>query len=107
MSLDTKNPSEENVELQKKEIDVERASSFDTDAEENHLIRPSFEYTELEEKALWRRVDLHVMPILAGLYLASFLDRSSVSLATPMPRDCGHGRVSEADRRSSSCLPLR
>lgn len=34
--------------------------------------------TEEEEKRLWRKVDLRLMPILALMYLLSFMDRGDL-----------------------------
>jgi hypothetical protein len=36
--------------------------------------------TEAEEKRLWRKVDMRLMPILALMYLLSFMDRGELYL---------------------------
>lgn len=39
---------------------------------------PPPQLTEEEEKKLWRKVDARLMPILALLYLLSFMDRGGL-----------------------------
>lgn len=34
--------------------------------------------TPQEEKRLWRKIDMRIMPIATSLYLCSFLDRSNI-----------------------------
>ena len=41
---------------------------------------PPPQLSEAEEKRLWRKVDLKLMPILALLYLLSFIDRGKAPL---------------------------
>ncbi len=36
--------------------------------------------TEEQEKKLWRKIDLRLMPILSLMYLFSFLDRGSLTV---------------------------
>lgn len=40
------------------------------------------EQTDINEKALLRKMDMHVLPALTILYLLSFLDRSNGASAT-------------------------
>lgn len=42
-------------------------------AEPTALVRPAKVFNAEEEKALYRRIDLRIMPILAVLYLLSFM----------------------------------
>ena len=39
---------------------------------------PPPQLSEVEEKKLWRKVDLRLLPILTLLYLLSFIDRGKV-----------------------------
>ena len=41
--------------------------------------------SEAEEKKLWRKVDLKLLPVLALLYLLSFIDRGKVSFYLILP----------------------
>jgi hypothetical protein len=41
--------------------------------------------TEEQEKRLWRKIDLRLMPILALMYLFSFLDRGKCPVAPYRP----------------------
>lgn len=55
---------------------VEKASSeksYDFGGETS--LPPPPTLTEAEEKKLWRKIDARLMPILALLYLLSFIDR--------------------------------
>lgn len=49
------------------EAEIDRASSADDDTP--RALSPE------EEKRLWRKVDLRLMPILSLIYLLSFMDR--------------------------------
>jgi len=53
-------------------------------------ISPPLQLSEAEEKKLWRKIDLRLLPILTLLYLLSFMDRGNV----PVRLDWA-GRVSE------------
>ena len=44
---------------------------------EDNLPPPSH-LSEAEEKKLWRKVDLRLLPILTLLYLMSFMDRGDI-----------------------------
>jgi hypothetical protein len=50
-----------------------RSEVFEFGGEEN--LPPPPKLTEEEERKLWRKIDLRLMPILALLYLLSFIDR--------------------------------
>ena len=43
--------------------------------------------TEEEERRLWRRVDLHIMPYITLMYLCSFVDRSNIGACVYSVRD--------------------
>jgi hypothetical protein len=73
--------------------------------------------TEEEEKKLWRKVDLRLMPILALMYLLSFMDRGELHLLrlslrylhafkkeTSVMRDCRAFRPSSTSLIISSML---
>lgn len=46
----------------------------------NSSLPPPPKLSPEEEKRLWRRIDLRLMPILAVMYLMSFLDRGMHNL---------------------------
>jgi len=41
----------------------------------NIVVPPPMMLTEEQEKKLWRKIDLKILPILTLMYLFSFLDR--------------------------------
>lgn len=45
------------------------------------LTRPTRVFTAEEERKLYRKVDMRIMPILALLYLLSFMDRGNIGNA--------------------------
>lgn len=45
------------------------------------LYRPDVDTSDIDEKKLMRRVDWHVIPWLALLYLLNFMDRGSIGNA--------------------------
>jgi len=47
------------------------------DAKSDNL-SPPLQLSEAEEKKLWRKIDLKLLPILTLLYLLSFMDRGNV-----------------------------
>lgn len=47
----------------------------------DHLYRPEIDTSGIDEKKLMRRIDLHIIPWLAVLYLLNFLDRGSIGNA--------------------------
>jgi len=48
------------------------------------VVPPPMTLTEEQEKKLWRKIDLRILPILSLLYLFSFLDRGKYHLALPI-----------------------
>ncbi|KAL7336798.1 MFS general substrate transporter [Rhodotorula toruloides] len=48
---------------------------------DGHVKLPSRMFTPAEEKKLYRKVDLRIMPILSLLYLLSFMDRGNIGNA--------------------------
>ena len=58
----------------KQDIDV-ASSVEDVDFGGESKLPPPPTLTEEEERKLWRKVDLKLMPILSLMYLLSFLDR--------------------------------
>jgi len=42
------------------------------------LYRPEIDTSNVDSKKLMRRVDIHVIPWLALLYLANFIDRGTI-----------------------------
>lgn len=59
---------------------VEDVASFPELASAGYLVRPSRVFTTAEEKALYRKLDFRIMPILAVLYLLSFMVRQCPGL---------------------------
>lgn len=74
----------DNVSLEKKQADPEvvetvlASSSVDFGGESK--LPPPPKLTPEQEKKLYRKVDLWLMPILTLMYLASFLDRGMLLL---------------------------
>ncbi|GAA5840352.1 hypothetical protein JCM5353_002791 [Sporobolomyces roseus] len=56
-------------------------SSTEGGVQEGMIRRPARMYTPEEEKKLYRKIDRKIMPILALLYLLSFMDRSNIGNA--------------------------
>jgi hypothetical protein len=48
------------------------------------VVPPPATLTKEEEKKLWRKIDLKILPILTLLYLFSFLDRGEHHPALPV-----------------------
>lgn len=44
-------------------------------------VHPNQDWTVAEEKALLRRIDLHIFPMLCAVFALSLLDRSNISAA--------------------------
>lgn len=64
----------------------------DTSGENSDVYRSDVDTSDVDERKLMRRIDWHVVPWLAVLYLLNFLDRGSI----------GNAKVSSADMTSSS-----
>lgn len=47
----------------------------------DHVFRPEVDISGVDEKRLMRRIDWHVVPWLAVLYLLNFLDRGNIGNA--------------------------
>ncbi|KAK4048922.1 hypothetical protein OIV83_004478 [Microbotryomycetes sp. JL201] len=45
------------------------------------VVKPAREFTAAEEAKLYRKVDIHLLPMLAILYLLSFMDRGNIGNA--------------------------
>ncbi|KAL0946275.1 hypothetical protein HGRIS_012527 [Hohenbuehelia grisea] len=63
----------------------ENVVSVDSEAERidfggESMLPPPPTLTLEQEKKLWRKIDLRLMPILTGMYLFSFLDRGNIGL---------------------------
>ena len=65
----------EAVEVQEKEI-------------KDNVYRPEVDTSGVDEKKLMRRIDWHVVPWLAVLYLLNFLDRGNIGNAKARPFSC-------------------
>ncbi|KAK4053319.1 hypothetical protein OIO90_003931 [Microbotryomycetes sp. JL221] len=60
---------------------VEDSSIDSSSIQKGHLQKPARSFTPEEEKKLYRKVDLHLLPMLAILYLLSFMDRGNIGNA--------------------------
>jgi hypothetical protein len=69
----------EPVEDRKEKIESDEALSFADDREEYEYLLGQFDAKR--QKQLLRKVDLHLLPILAVFYLLSFMDRSNIGNA--------------------------
>jgi hypothetical protein len=56
-------------------------------SEEDHLIalNAALDVSQVDERKLVRKIDLHLIPWLSLLYLLSFLDRTSIGNAKVFP----------------------
>ncbi|KAF8994036.1 MFS general substrate transporter [Cyathus striatus] len=83
MSVVEKHNSVSSIEKDAKDSRIEHASpDNDSDVDfggESHLPPPPT-LTAEQEKKLWRKIDLRLMPILTLMYLLSFLDRGNAKL---------------------------
>ena len=57
-----------------KDVAVQLVDNFGGEA----TLPPPLALTDEQEKKLWRKIDLRLMPILSLMYLFSFLDRGSL-----------------------------
>ncbi|KAF8055359.1 MFS general substrate transporter [Lyophyllum atratum] len=69
--------NEKDSQLERSNSDA-RSAVYDFGGEKS--LPPPPTLTEVEEKKLWRKVDARLMPILALLYLLSFIDRGNARL---------------------------
>ncbi|EPQ50490.1 MFS general substrate transporter [Gloeophyllum trabeum ATCC 11539] len=76
VSVDGEKPTVETIENTSTAIPVPGKLHYDG---EEGLPSPPV-LTEEEEKRLWRKIDLRLMPILSVMYLFSFLDRGNAKL---------------------------
>ncbi|PPQ62988.1 hypothetical protein CVT24_006094 [Panaeolus cyanescens] len=58
-----------------------RSSSRENSTVDSTLYSPDVDVSDIDEKRLMRKVDLHVVPWLSFLYLLSFLDRGTIGNA--------------------------
>ncbi|KAH6916849.1 major facilitator superfamily domain-containing protein [Coprinopsis sp. MPI-PUGE-AT-0042] len=69
----------------------------------NAVYRPDIDVSQIDERKLMRRVDLHVIPWLTVLYLFSFLDRGSIGNAKLYDLETDLGIT---DRQYLLCLSM-
>jgi hypothetical protein len=67
-------PSEESTKERESTLTVENADS-------PRVYRPEIDVSSVDERKLMRRIDWHVVPWLAVLYLLNFLDRGNIGNA--------------------------
>jgi hypothetical protein len=65
------NPSAENVNLETKDMDTTKHVEYDQGATPEQLT-----WTPEEEKALVRKIDLYLIPMIWLMYLLSYMDRT-------------------------------
>ncbi|KAH8102511.1 MFS general substrate transporter [Cristinia sonorae] len=65
------------VEKASKEHDLDTVSI----SEQDNVFRPDVDTSDVDERLVMRKIDWHVVPWLAVLYLLNFLDRSSIGNA--------------------------
>ncbi|KAJ2913345.1 hypothetical protein MD484_g7061, partial [Candolleomyces efflorescens] len=70
------------------EVKVNNGSELDTPPDSIHKLCPSSPDSSkvekvfvLDEKVVWRKVDRRLLPILAVMYLFSFMDRANIGNA--------------------------
>ncbi|KAJ7713460.1 MFS general substrate transporter [Mycena olivaceomarginata] len=82
-SGETEKPSlEKRSDSQLEDTQVKQASSEDhLDFGGDSTLPPPPSLSDEEERKLWRKVDLRLMPILSLMYLLSFLDRGNIGNA--------------------------
>lgn len=73
MAQNRQSASENSIEEKKREEVIETVSLSDSKSES--ALPPPPTLTPEQEKKLYRKIDLWLMPILTLMYLASFLDR--------------------------------
>jgi hypothetical protein len=67
-------------ELEALSLEKGTTGSEDIDFLGDSSLPPPPTLTVAEEKRLWRKVDMRLMPILALMYLLSFMDRGELYL---------------------------
>ncbi|TFK31526.1 MFS general substrate transporter [Crucibulum laeve] len=72
-------PSEKGDQLHLEHVKTDSQSDIDFGGESS--LPPPPNLTPEEEKRLWRKIDLRIMPILTLMYLCSFLDRGNIGNA--------------------------
>lgn len=60
---------------------ADHEAHYESKEHEEKVYRPDIDTSDVDEKKLMRRVDWHVIPWLALLYLLNFLDRGSIGNA--------------------------
>ncbi|KAF7315948.1 MFS general substrate transporter [Mycena indigotica] len=86
MSTTVEKPSEPKASLEKGSTDshleqVKSNSDHEFDFGGESKLPPPPQLTPEEERRIWRKVDLRLMPILSILYLFSFMDRGNIGNA--------------------------
>ncbi|KAH9835021.1 uncharacterized protein C8Q71DRAFT_137660 [Rhodofomes roseus] len=73
----------DSVDVAKIELDTVRTagvlSGYGKDAEDDLLSAPTL--SPAEQKKLWRKVDIRIVPILSVMYLCCYLDRGNIGNA--------------------------
>lgn len=97
---DRKSSTEESIEKQRSEqveeavLDEKSTLDFGGDT----TLPPPPDLTPEQQKKLWRKIDLMLMPILTLMYLFSFLDRGDTFLhyliVSPPPNNMVHQEIS-------------
>ena len=78
-ALSPSTPSNEKGKIEDT-IEVFDAESSET-SKTDLALRSTPSLTAEEERSLWRKVDMRLVPIAAALYLVSYLDRGNIGLS--------------------------
>ena len=70
----------EKVSAEEATVPVKKTLAYGGD----DTLPPPPELTPEQEKKLWRKIDLQLMPILTLMYLCSFLDRGNIGECSMM-----------------------
>ena len=97
MSISEK-PSLEKVSDSKlDDVKLKISSDEDFDFGGDSTLPPAPNLTAEEEKKLWRKIDLRLMPILSLMYLMSFLDRGAYfQIQTISTSSSSEGNIGES-----------
>lgn len=75
--LDPKTSLEKGPDSQLEDVKLKAGSEEDLDFGGDSTLPPPPTLSTEEERKLWRKIDLRLMPILSLMYLLSFLDRGA------------------------------
>ena len=68
-------------------VEKEDAQAQEMETGKGDALDDQLEYTPEQEKAINRKIDIRLLPMLAVMYILSYLDRSNRTQAGPWKRD--------------------